>query len=102
MSICDLCEQDKEKAYSCLKRIEGQIPFGDEMDLDLLASTCPDCGIGTGGFHHPVCRVEGCPKCHGKVAFCVCEIPEDYHGLTARTWWTRLTREMQRSVADGT
>jgi hypothetical protein len=32
----------------------------------------------------------------------VCEIPEDYHSLTARAWWSRLPREMQESVANGT
>jgi hypothetical protein len=96
--VCDLCEQDKEKAYSCMKRIEGQIPFGDETQLSLLPHNCPECLVGTGGFHHLGCGVEQCPNCHGQILFCLCEGGEAYRNLTVNVWWTRLRRGLQESV----
>ena len=92
MTICELCEQEKRKAYSCLKRMAGQIPFGDEKRVSHQDRCCPDCGVGGAGFHHPGCNIEDCPACRGKLALCVCEVPQDYHSLTTSAWWGRLPR----------
>jgi hypothetical protein len=102
VKICDLCEQEKEKAYSCMKKMEGQIPFGEESQLSLLPHKCPECLVGIGGFHHLGCGVEQCPKCHGQLLFCLCESGEAYRTLTAEVWWTRLRRELPDSVFTNT
>jgi hypothetical protein len=65
MAVCELCEQEVGLAYSCMKRIEAQIPFGTEPRLAIAGSRCVDCRVGTGGFHHLGCRIELCPKCGG-------------------------------------
>ena len=101
MSICDLCEQDKDKAYSCLKRIEGQIPFGEETQLSLLPHNCPECHVGTGGFHHLGCGIEQCPQCYGQILFCLCEGGEAYRTLAVNVWWTRLRKALPESVVTG-
>ena len=101
MTVCDLCEQDKEKAYSCVKRKEGQIPFGEETQLSLLPHKCPECQVGTGGFHHLGCGVEQCPNCYGQILFCLCEGGEAYRTLTVNVWWTRLRRGVPESVVTG-
>lgn len=98
MAICELCEQEKERAYSCMKRVEEQIPFGDETQLSLVPHNCPECSVGMGGFHHLGCGVEQCYKCHGQLLFCLCAGGEEYRKLTAHVWWTRIRRTMNDSV----
>ena len=34
---------------------------------------CPDCGVKRGGYHHPWCDVEMCPRCGGRLLVCDCE-----------------------------
>ena len=33
---------------------------------------CHDCGVKDGGFHHPRCDSEICPKCGGQIITCGC------------------------------
>lgn len=35
---------------------------------------CHDCGIAPGGFHHPGCDIEICPRCKGQLISCDCEV----------------------------
>ena len=101
MVVCELCEQPRERVYSCMKRVEGQVPFGDETHLDNPADPCQDCGVGVGGFHHPGCSNEQCPECGGLVLFCVCVGGEEYRCLPGQKWWTRLPRGIEGLVANG-
>jgi hypothetical protein len=98
MSVCELCEQSREQAYSCMKRMEGQIPFGDERQLALSSYRCSDCVVGIGGFHHPSCSIEECPNCRARLLDCVCEGTQDYRSLTGQVWWTRLPRRSEESI----
>ena len=98
MVICELCEQEKEKVYSCMKRLKEQIPFGNETQLSLVPHNCQECSVGMGGFHHLGCSVEQCSKCHGQLLFCLCEGGEEYRKLTAHVWYTRIRRTMHESV----
>lgn len=36
------------------------------------SARCPDCNILRGGFHHPGCDIEVCPKCSGQLISCGC------------------------------
>jgi hypothetical protein len=101
MAICELCEQARERVYSCMKRMDGQIPFDEETHLFVASRGCLDCGVGTGGFHHPGCSIERCPNCQGKLMDCICEVAQNYHSLTARGWWTRLPRRAGESIVSG-
>jgi hypothetical protein len=46
------------------------IPFMPENILNGL--TCPDCKVRIGGFHHPGCMYETCPRCEGRLVECGC------------------------------
>jgi hypothetical protein len=55
------------------------IRFGSEPDdwPGYRALTCPDCGVGRGGIHHPGCDIEQCPRCHEQLITCDCAEPEE-------------------------
>jgi hypothetical protein len=39
---------------------------------------CHDCNVQIGGFHHPGCDMEECPRCYGQLISCGCiPDPED-------------------------
>jgi len=88
MAVCELCKQETQEAYSCTKRMERQIVFGSESWSDWalgeIPSTCGDCGVGIGGFHHPDCNIEECPKCHRRLLNCDCEPTKDYRARKPR------------------
>ena len=73
MAKCELCKKEMLEADSCneidIKYPNGktlkQIPYdGDKR--------CHDCNVISGGFHHPGCDMEQCPKCGGQLISCGC------------------------------
>jgi hypothetical protein len=83
-----------------MKRVEGQIPFGDELHSSLISRRCPECLAGIGGFHHLGCSVEQCPKCRGQLLYCICELAEKSRAVTKDIWWTRIPKGAQDTVAE--
>lgn len=49
---------------------------------------CHDCGIKPGGYHHPGCDMERCPKCEGQLISCGCLDDEAYNA------WQRVKAEL--------
>jgi hypothetical protein len=39
-------------------------------------NNCHDCNVQPGGFHHPGCDMERCPRCGAQLISCGC-IPEE-------------------------
>ena len=73
MAICEHCFREMRKATSC---IELLVEFPDGTTLDPVPyegeNRCPDCNVKPGGFHHPGCDNEKCPKCGGQLISCGC------------------------------
>lgn len=53
--------------------VYNRIPFGTEQEDD-GDDCCPDCGVKRGEFHLQKCDQEICPKCHGQLIGCDCEV----------------------------
>lgn len=78
MAICKYCnlEMKNKKTTTCpcnktIEFLDGEIlpaiPYESETN-----KRCHDCSIVPGGFHHPGCDVEICPRCGGQLISCDC------------------------------
>jgi len=88
MAKCSVCNQEMLDKVSCrasrlrftpfLRRhrrigetcydVKGQREYKRRASAD----DCGDCGAPTGGFHHPGCDRERCPRCGGQLISCAC------------------------------
>lgn len=78
---CSSCGREFERARSCTT---ATIPYPDGSRLPAIRygretdqfapreDRCPDCGVAHGGYHHPFCEVERCPRCNGRLMTCGC------------------------------
>lgn len=85
MGLCSWCngEMSDRNVKTCRGNKEVEFPDG----VKLPASTegfaepgerCHDCGILSGGHHHPGCDNERCPRCSGQLIGCGCLDEEEY------------------------
>lgn len=80
MAVCGACENDMLTAATCVEvpaKIDGEslspIRYGSEgSDWLPQGERCHDCGVARGGFHHPGCDAERCPKCRSQIISCGC------------------------------
>jgi len=83
MSICTDCDRDMLKTDTCneepIEFPDGtrlpQIKYGDdwgEHGVHDHNNCCHDCRVKAGGFHHPGCDMEQCPRCKGQLISCGC------------------------------
>lgn len=71
---CDYCGRVMKTADGCdplpietRSGIFERIPWGAAEERP-----CGDCGAKPGGYHHPGCLREVCPRCNGQLAACGC------------------------------
>ena len=82
-ALCRMCGEDMHAAVTCkelpVETIDGPmapVPYGSEAEDWGAASgaPCHDCNVRPGGFHHPGCDVESCPRCGGQLLTCDCTV----------------------------
>jgi hypothetical protein len=85
MAVCRFCSQEMHEADGCVKiriNIAGvsyePIPYGKETRHGEISNPerCHDCAAKLGNFHHVNCDWEECPKCHGQLIGCDCELDQ--------------------------
>ncbi len=59
-------EQQKQVAWAHPEIVEKKLYSPSS------SNRCHDCNTYIGGFHHPGCDNERCPKCHGQLISCGC------------------------------
>lgn len=79
---CAHCCQDTSVGEGCTSdvitypdgTIEEAIPYGEEGSSPLSEPPehCRACGAPRGGYHHPFCPVEECPRCGCRLMRCGC------------------------------
>ncbi len=77
MAVCNWCKKDMsdDSTVSCVL-VKIKMTEGGSMNPvtyeppDHSSDRCRDCNVLTGGFHHPGCCIERCPKCEGQAITC--------------------------------
>ena len=74
MAKCHWCEQEMTdpNTNSCVGNNEVEFPDGTVLPAIPADQDCHDCNAKSGGFHHPGCDMEQCPKCNGQLISCGC------------------------------
>jgi len=79
MATCGWCKKDMSDNHvnSCEGNMVVEFPDGTKLPastyhFDESDGRCHDCNIKHGGFHHPGCDVERCPRCGGQLITCGC------------------------------
>ena len=79
MATCDYCHGEMLKVDTCAGN--HTIDFNDGTSLPAIPwdggldgnTRCHDCNVAPGGYHHPGCDMERCPRCGGQLISCDCE-----------------------------
>jgi hypothetical protein len=74
MYKCPYCKKDMQDACTCTaNRIvifpDGALIPSISFKAD-VSERCGDCGVRGGGYHHPTCDQEICPKCGKQLLSC--------------------------------
>ena len=77
MATCKTClrEMLDVNFSGCIPK---KIRYGDTRTARALPypetedARCHDCNCAPGGFHHPGCDMEHCPRCGGQLISCDC------------------------------
>jgi hypothetical protein len=78
MATCYYCNQEmaSKKTRTCTGNKVVKFPDGEKLPaMPYISddnSRCGDCYVAPGGFHHPGCDMEDCPRCGGQLISCGC------------------------------
>ena len=83
MAICSWCNKEMldENVVTCIGNLEIEFSTGEVLaaikynpQYENMSENqrCHDCNVKVGGYHHPGCDMEICPKCDGQLLSCDC------------------------------
>lgn len=80
MAICHWCNREMLLNVSCTVEryviVDGSYPrmrVRARRTEHNPQATCGDCGAPSGGYHHPGCDMERCPRCRRQAISCGCD-----------------------------
>lgn len=74
MAACPTCSREMLAAHSCRIRL-GAVRYGSERVVpEPWPDPCRDCGVSSGGIHHPGCCLEQCRRCGDQLLGCPCAV----------------------------
>lgn len=100
MAICKHCGMEMTERVSC---VEQPVEYPDGLKLPQIKyqrptrGNCHDCGTPNGGFHHPGCDMERCPRCREQLISCGCLDPENKDQLRPPLA-TKVSPEVEEAV----
>src|SRR5690348_15987816 len=74
MADCHWCRREMSSGESCTEHTLHL--DGVAWPLARSPRRCGDCGVGPGGFHHPGCDLQQCPRCRRQLITCGCAFDE--------------------------
>ena len=85
MAVCSWCRGDMSTVDSCTCHTLHSrgtpvplVPYGAERGpYPYRRPRCGDCNVVQGGFHHPGCDLQQCPRCRRQMLACGCLFDED-------------------------
>ncbi len=80
MAMCQLCGREMtDLAVTSCSSTGVVFPSGDELPaIAHKGERCHDCNVTEGGYHHPNCDIERCPRCGGQLISCGCLDEKEY------------------------
>ena len=79
MAACPFCKGEMTQVDDC--RVNRLVKFKNGQKLPSVKylgentkDRCGDCNVKSGGYHHPGCDMERCPKCKGQIISCSCGV----------------------------
>ena len=82
MARCNWCDQEMTdpSVTSCADNVTVDFPDGESLVPSTAhgnepSGRCHECNIVHGGFHHPGCDAERCPRCGDQLFGCGCLDP---------------------------
>lgn len=81
MAMCWHCKKNMSSAKTTSCDASRNVEFADgevmpaipyHLEFSDMPSRCHDCNVAVGGYHHPGCDMEECPRCGGQLISCGC------------------------------
>lgn len=72
---CGYCNKEIGAVDSCIATLVIRCRLEEKPRIPHAgAQRCTNCGVKSGGYHHPRCSVEMCPHCAGRWMMCYCSL----------------------------
>ena len=76
MAVCNWCNLEMTDPLTVDCPENRTVEYPNSATLPAVPydgdGRCHDCNVASGGYHHPSCDIERCPRCGGQLISCGC------------------------------